>query len=530
MSAEALGMSLSVYLDRTFKLSQRGSSIATEIRAGLTTFMTMAYILVVNPTVLSSCGLPFGAVAFATAATAVVASGLVGVFGNLPFGMAPGMGLNAYFAYGACIAKGISYQVALVVMLAMGIVFALLAVTGACSFLQKVMPDNLKHATTVAIGVFQAFIGFRMIGLVVRDEHTLVALGDITSGPVLLSVGTTYLIGVLVVHRVPGAMLIGIGASSCASWLIGLHPLPSALIEVPSVQSFWGELAWGEAVERWPETLPILLATLFVCVFDTAGVQFGAGMQAGLLDEVTNELPGTKSAFLAAALATALGGVLGTSPTIIHNETCAGIAEGGRTGLTALVVAGLFALSVFFVPIFAAVPLTATAPALIIVGAFMMGPAGAMDWDNFKHSLPAFLTITTMPLTYSIANGVVAGLFSHVVLESFTTPALWLALQGCAASLTDRFSREGKPSGLREPLHASDRQKRSEQPNGSSGNLSSCSASASPHSMVRNPLLVPARSNGVSGSFNGLNALGRSATPESTPSPDRAASYFLSPA
>lgn len=511
----------------------RGSSFATEVRAGLTTFMTMAYILVVNPTVLSGAGLPFGAVAFATAMTGITGSSIAGIFGNLPFGLAPGMGLNAYFAYGVCVAKGFPPMVALTIVFAMGIIFAVLSAVGACALLQKVMPDNLKHATTVAIGVFQAFIGFRMVDIVVRDEHTLVALGDVTSAKVALSIGTTFLIGILVIHRVPGAMLVGIAASSVVSWASGLHPLPSTYVEVPTMQFLWNDLAWEETLKRWDETVPVLLAFLFVCIFDTAGVQFGAGLQAGLIDETSGELPGTTAAFLASAVATALGGVLGTSPTIIHNETCAGIAEGGRTGLVALVVATMFGLSVFFVPIFAAVPLTATAPALIIVGAFMMGPAGAMDWDNFKHSLPAFLTITTMPLTYSIANGVVAGLASHLVLESFTTPALWLFLQSCASSLTGRFSRDGKPSGLREPLHASPRGSTGfDQPNGSSGNLSSqsLSAAASPHSMVRNPLLVPARSNGLSGSFNGLNALGRSSTPDSTPSPDRAAAYYLSPA
>jgi AGZA family xanthine/uracil permease-like MFS transporter len=514
------------FLERVFCIRARGSTIATEIRAGLTTFMTMAYILVVNPTVLSGAGLPFAAVAFATAMTAIVGSTIAGAFGNLPFGLAPGMGLNAYFAYGVCVAKGFTPMVALTIVFAMGVIFGVLSAVGACSLLQKVMPDNLKHATTVAIGVFQAFIGFRMVDIVVRDEHTLVALGDITSPKVALSIATTFLIGILVIHRVPGAMLVGIAASSVVSWASGLHPLPTTFVEVPTVQFLWNDLAWEETFDRWDETLPVLFAFLFVCIFDTAGVQFGAGLQAGLIDEKSGELPGTTAAFLASAIATALGGLLGTSPTIIHNETCAGIAEGGRTGLVALVVSVMFGLSVFFVPIFAAVPLTATAPALIIVGAFMMGPAGAMDWDNFNHSLPAFLTISTMPLTYSIANGVVAGLVSHVVLESFTTPALWLALQGCAASLTGRFSREGNPSGLREPLHASDRKKRSDQPNGSPGNLSTCSASASPHSMVRNPLLVPARSNSLSGSFNGLNALGRTPTPDSTPSP----SYFLPPA
>lgn len=512
---------MDAFVERKFRVRARGSTIATEIRAGLTTFMTMAYILVVNPTVLSGAGLPFGAVAFATAMTAIVGCTIAGIFGNLPFGLAPGMGLNAYFAFGVCIAKGLPAGVALTIVFLMGATFALLAATGACSLLQKIMPDNLKHATTVAIGIFQAFIGFRMVDIVVSDPHTLVALGDVTSSTVLLSVGTIIVIGVLIVHRVPGAMLLGIGASSVFSWVAGLQPLPTHVVELPTMRSMWSELRWEETLSRWEETVPVLLAFLFVCIFDTAGVQFGAGMQAGLIDSKTGELPGTKAAFLASATATLVGGVLGTSPTIIHNETCAGIAEGGRTGLVALVVAFMFALSVFFVPIFAAVPLTATAPALIIVGAFMMGPAGAMDWDNFKESLPAFLTVAVMPLTYSIANGVIAGLLSYAVLEVFTTDVVWVALQGCAGVLTGRFGdAEGKKPGLREPLHASSQAGSSNGPNGhtlarSSDSLSAGSAAASPHSMVRNPLTLPSSS----GSYNGLNSLGMRRSPQSTPSP-----------
>ena len=340
---------MDAFVERKFRVRARGSTIATEIRAGLTTFMTIAYILVVNPTVLSGAGLPFGAVAFATAMTAIVGCTIAGIFGNLPFGLAPGMGLNAYFAFGVCIAKGLPAGVALTIVFLMGATFALLAATGACSLLQKIMPDNLKHATTVAIGIFQAFIGFRMVDIVVSDPHTLVALGDVTSSTVLLSVGTIIVIGVLIVHRVPGAMLLGIGASSVFSWVAGLQPLPTHVVELPTMRSMWSELRWEETLSRWEETVPVLLAFLFVCIFDTAGVQFGAGMQAGLIDSKTGELPGTKAAFLASATATLVGGVLGTSPTIIHNETCAGIAR-AATGLVALVVAFMFALSVFFVP------------------------------------------------------------------------------------------------------------------------------------------------------------------------------------
>jgi AGZA family xanthine/uracil permease-like MFS transporter len=347
----------------------------------------------------------------------------------------------------------------------------------------------------VAIGIFQAFIGFRMIGLVVGDAHTLVALGDITSPTVLLSLGTTFLIAALVVLRVQGAMLIGIGVSSCVSWFAGFHALPVRIVEMPTMQFYWSQLDWATVGERWEEALPITLAFLFVCIFDTAGVQFGAGMQAGLLDD-KGELHGTKAAFLAASVATGLGGLLGTSPTIIHNETCAGIAEGGRTGLTALVVALMFALSIFFVPVLAAVPLTATAPALIVVGVFMMGPAGAMDWDDFRKSLPAFMTITTMPLTYSIANGVVAGLLSFAIIELLTTSMLWETLARIATC--GKLGRGEGAGALLEPLSGGNARAKSPGVAECLANAST-SACASPHAMVRNPLRASSASTGLSG-------------------------------
>lgn len=357
------------WLDRVFRVTERGSSLTAEFRAGTVTFMTMAYILLVNPTILSGAGMPFESVASATALSAIVASAFVGIFANLPFALAAGMGLNAYFAYGVCVSRQLSYQVALTVVFVEGVVFALLTACGACAFIQRIMPHNLKHAITVGIGLFQAFIGFRMTNLVVPDEETLVTLGNLKSEQVLVGVATTLLIAVLTVHQVQGAMLIGMLLSSCVSWLTGLHPLPTSVVEMPSLEGTFNQFDFADTLANWKTTLPVMLAFLFVSVFDTAGVQFGAGLQAGLVDPITKHLPGSTMAFMAASVGTIAGAVLGTSPVIIHNETCAGIAEGGRTGLTALVVAGYFVFAIFFIPVFAAVPPTATAPALIIVGA-----------------------------------------------------------------------------------------------------------------------------------------------------------------
>lgn len=360
---------LAARLDAQFRVTERGSTLGTEFRAGTVTFMTMAYILLVNPTILAGAGMPFRAVASATALSAVFACSFVGLVANLPFGLASGMGLNAYFAFGVCVATSMTYDVALAACLVEGVLFSLLTALGASEYIQRVMPHNLKHAITVGIGLFQAFIGFRMTGLVVPNEETLVALGNVTSVYVLLGVATTVLIAVLTVHQVQGAMLIGVVASSLVSWTFGLHPLPEGVVELPTLEGTFLHLNFTEYFARWHETVPITLAFLFVALFDTAGVQFGAGLQAGLVDPVTHKLPGSTSAFLASSLGTVVGSLLGTSPLIIANESCAGIADGGRTGLTALTVAAYFALSLFFIPVFSAVPPTATAPALIIVGA-----------------------------------------------------------------------------------------------------------------------------------------------------------------
>lgn len=358
-----------MWLDHKFKVSERGSTIGTEFRAGTVTFMTMAYILLVNPTILAGAGMPFRPVASATALSAIIGCSIVGFIANLPFGLGPGMGLNAYFAFGVCVATSMTYDVALTACLVEGALFSVLTALGASEYIQRVMPHNLKHAITVGIGLFQAFIGFRMTGLVVPNEETLVALGNVASVYVLLGVATTLMIAVLTVHQVQGAMLIGVVISSLISWVFGLHPLPESIVEVPTLDGTLLHLNFTEYGARWRETVPITLAFLFVALFDTAGVQFGAGLQAGLVDPITHTLPGSTAAFLASSVSTMCGALFGTSPIIIANESCAGIADGGRTGLTAVVVAGYFALSLFFIPIFSAVPPTATAPALIIVGA-----------------------------------------------------------------------------------------------------------------------------------------------------------------
>lgn len=464
-------------LERTFSINERGSTVAAEVRplrarqlhkrsahrapsslslpffcpatlrssplpkvrAGTVMFMTMAYILLVNAHILGGAGMPFSSVASATAIASIIGCTFVGLVANLPFGLMPGMGLNAYFAYGVCVARKMPFSLALTISFVQGVLLAALSLCGACALIQRVMPQNLKHAITVGIGLFQALIGFRMIGLVVPNTETLVALGDVVSPRVLLGISTMLLIAILTIHRVQGAMLIGVIVSACASWLLAFDPLPDGVVALPGLEGTFNQIELQEYAVRWRETVPITLAFLFVAIFDTAGVQFGAGTQAGLIDPITHRLPGATGAFLASAVGTMVGAVCGTSPVIIANESCAGIADGGRTGLTSVVTAAYFALSIFFIPVFSAVPPTATAPALIIVGGLMLSASGAMDWQNFNESFPAYLTIALMPLTYSIANGVVAGLACYMLIALFTTP-WWAVLL------------RGDDSALREPL------------------------------------------------------------------------------
>jgi AGZA family xanthine/uracil permease-like MFS transporter len=244
---------LAAFLDARFKVTERGSTLATELRAGTVTFMTMAYILLVNPTILAGAGMPFRTVASATALSAIIGCTFIGLVANLPFCLSPGMGLNAYFAFGVCVATSMTYDVALTAVLVEGVLFSLLTVCGASEFIQGIMPHNLKHAITVGIGLFQAFIGFRMTGLVVPNADTLVALGNIMTPYVLIGVATTLLIAVLTVNQVQGAMLIGVVLSSLVSWAFGFHPLPDGIVEMPTLEGTFCHFNFTEYIERWHE-------------------------------------------------------------------------------------------------------------------------------------------------------------------------------------------------------------------------------------------------------------------------------------
>lgn len=461
-------------LDRLFEVTKRGSDLRTELRAGLVMWVTMSYIVVVNPLILSTplpetgeSPVPFRQCLYATCLSAALASGFVGLFANLPFGLAAGMGLNSYFRYSMVGELGMPVDAALGCCVVQAMLFALLTVTGAASWAQDAVPNSLKAAITVAIGIFQAFLGFQLMGLVVKSDETLVALGDLSSPRLWIALISTLLVAVLTLRRQKGAMLLGLVLATCAAHLLGLaddasswssRSAPQALPGVNNRTEITGDglllnaangtaaltnltaavvtnltalpaeaAAEGSAVRfmvggwgwHWAHPgsfLSAVFCLLFVVAFDTAGVQHGIGFRANLLDE-EGRLPGSTNAFLGSVMGTFFGGIVGTSPVIIHNESAAAVQEGGRTGLAALTTAFLFTLSPFLAPVLERVPAAATAPCLVMVGVFMMAPVAAIDFSDLRVALPCFLTIAVTPLTFSIATGVFAGLLAHFALQ-----------------------------------------------------------------------------------------------------------------
>ena len=402
-------------LDRYFRLSERGTTVLTELRAGVATFLTMAYILLVNPQILADAGMPPDDVARATALASATATLLMGLWANYPFALAPGMGLNAYFTYGVVQGMGVSYHVALAAVFVEGLLFLALALSGVRGAVLRAIPDALKVATSGGIGLFLAIIGFQHAGLVIDSPATLVTLGSLTHPTTLLALGTLVLMALLLVRRVPGALLLGILAGTLVAWLTGLAPLPERWVQLPGLPRET-LVSFDFSTLLHAKLVTVVLAFLFVDFFDTAGTLMGIGRLGGFLN-ARGELERAREAFSADAVGTTLGALLGTSTVTTYIESATGIEEGGRTGLTAVVVALLFLLSLFLAPLFTAVPAAATAPALILVGVFMMQGLTELNWRKYDEAIPAFLTITLMPFTYSIANGIAFGLIAYVLLQ-----------------------------------------------------------------------------------------------------------------
>lgn len=416
------------FLNRVFKLKEHKTDIRTEIMAGITTFMTMAYILIVNPDILSATGMDRGAVFTATAVSAAIATITMAFIANYPIALASGMGLNAFFAF--VIAGKYSWQIALTAVLIEGIIFIILSFFKFREAIVNGIPENLKYAVTVGIGLFITFIGLQSAGIIVGDENVLVALGDLKSLTVILSliglIGTIYM-----VHRnVKGALLWGIlgtYALGVICQLTGLYVvdeaagmfslIPSKLVSLPpSISSIFMKFDFQGAFKLGFEFIVIIFSFLFVDIFDTVGTLIGVASKGELLDE-KGHLPRAKEALLADAVGTTVGACLGTSTVTSYVESAAGVAEGGRTGLTALTTGILFIVALVFAPILTIIPSFATAPILIIVGLFMVTAISKVDFSDYTEGLPAFLTITFMPLAYSIAEGIVFGMLSWVILK-----------------------------------------------------------------------------------------------------------------
>jgi len=403
-------------LEKLFKLTQNKTSVKTEVVAGITTFMTMAYILAVNPTILSETGMDKNALFTATAVASIVATLVMALLANLPFALAPGMGLNAFFAFTVCLGMGFSWEFALTAVFIEGIIFLILTAFNIRELIVNAIPINLKHAVSAGIGLFIAFIGMQGSGLIVNNDATLVGLGDMSSPTVLVTLFGLLLTGVLLALRVKGALLIGIFASTVLGIPLGVTHLPEGhvLSLPPSIAPIAFKFDFSKVFSL--DMVIILFTFLFVDMFDTVGTLVGVSSKANMLDS-EGRVPRVKQALFADAVGTTFGAMLGTSTVTTYVESASGVAEGGKTGLTSLTVAGMFFLALFLAPLFLMVPGAATAPALILVGSFMMSPILKINFDDYTESIPAFLTIVMMPLTYSIAEGIVFGMLSYVLLK-----------------------------------------------------------------------------------------------------------------
>ena len=408
-------------LDRYFGLTERGTDVRTEAVAGLTTFLAMAYIVVVNPGILSATGMDAGAVFVATCLAAAVGTAIMGLWAKLPIAQAPGMGLNAFFAFSVVLGLGVPWETALAATFVSGAVFFLLAITGVREAIINAIPMPLKMAVAAGIGLFIAFIGLQNAGIVVANEAVLVGLGDLSSGSTLLAAFGVIATAFFVVRNVKGGIFYGIVLTAIVGMITGLVPLPTGVVgAVPSLAPTFGEALANIPELLTPDLLVVVFTMLFVDFFDTAGTLIGVTNQAGLLTE-DGELPSGNRALVSDAIARMTGAVAGTSTTTSYIESSAGVGAGGRTGLTAVTTSGLFLLTLFFAPLLSVVTdaPAVTAPALIIVGVMMASSLGDVPWDDMVFAIPAFVTIVAMPLTYSIATGIALGLVLYPLFMVF---------------------------------------------------------------------------------------------------------------
>ncbi|MBM3545019.1 MAG: NCS2 family permease [Alphaproteobacteria bacterium] len=404
-------------LDRFFGLTAQGTSVLTELRAGIATFLTMAYIMFVNPAILQQAGMDHGAVFVATCLAAAVGSLLMGLYANYPIALAPGMGLNAYFAFTVVPELGGNWQLALGAVFISGVLFFLLSLSPLRAWLIDAIPMNLKLGIAAGIGLFLALIGLQNAGIVAADPVTLVTLGDLGKPQAMLAVAGFFLIAALSVRNVTGAIIIGVLVVTAAAVLLGLDPWQGFAAPPPSIAPTFLQM---DVMGVFQLGLVIIVFTLLlVMILDTAGTLIGVAHQAGFLD-AEGRLPRIRQAFLADSTGAMIGAALGTSTTTAYIESTAGVKEGGRTGLTAVFVAALFVLALFLAPLAHTVPVYATAPALLFVACLMAASLGAIVWEDATEYIPALTIAFLMPLTYSIATGIGLGFIVYVALKALT--------------------------------------------------------------------------------------------------------------
>ena len=410
-------------LERLFGLKANGTNIRTEVLAGVTTFMTMAYIVVVNPTILGEAGLPVAAVAAATCLAAGFGSILMGLIANYPLALAPGMGLNAYFTYTVVKGMGVPWETALGCVFISGVAFLILTLVGVRQMIVAAIPKPLFSAVAAGVGLFIAFIGLKEAGIIVANPATTVALGDLTTPTAAVAIMGLVLIAVLQAWRVKGAILIGILLATAAGWALGLAkivPATSSLAELTATAFKMDVMgAFNLKGGIGLALLEIIFVFLFVDLFDNVGTLVAVTKKAGL-QAPDGSIPRLNRILIADSAATMIGAAAGTSTVTSYIESAAGVTAGGRTGLTAVVVGVLFLVTLFFAPLVQAIPAAATAPALILVGALMVGSLAEVDWADPTVAIPAFLTLITIPLTFSIANGLAFGITSYAVLRLLT--------------------------------------------------------------------------------------------------------------
>ena len=402
-------------LQKLFGFNSKETSVRTEVMAGITTFLTMSYILAVNPAMFGLLdGMPIGSVFTSTALAAIVGCVAMAFYGKLPFALAPAMGLNAFFVYTVCMGMGYSWQFALTAVFIEGIIFIVLTITNVREAIVNAIPINLRYAVGVGIGLFIAFIGLQNAGVIVNNEATLVTLGDITSGSALLTMIGLIMTGLLYVRKVPGAMMLGILLTTLVGIPLGVTDFKGIMSQPESIAPIFCQFEWKHIFTL--DMLVVVFTFLFIDMFDTVGTLIGVSTKAGLVDERGN-IHRLGHAFMADAIATTVGACLGTSTTTTYVESASGVAQGGRSGLTAFVVACCFGVALLFSPLFLSIPSAATAPVLISVGLMMLEPIKNIDFGDYTESIPAFICIVVMPLAYSISDGILMGMIAYFLLN-----------------------------------------------------------------------------------------------------------------